>query len=266
MKRIFYRSIAVSVLCFAALGAASAQPAASTFAGETLKYEGKGSRLLMSTAVADLTFSATQTPNLNELLIRSEAVSKGSLLKLFRYSFLQQYESTVDIAGFRILRTTKHDVQKDRVRDSEAFFDYKNKRVTYIETDPKDATRPPRRIASEIGDRLYDMVSAIYALRMQPLAVGKKFEFSVSDSGLVYKVPVTVTAREKQNTVLGKVWCFRVEPDLFGPDRLIEREGKMVIWVTDDDRHTPVRSQIKTEFGKFDIKLRSAITASTPKK
>lgn len=229
---------------------------AKMFDGETLTYDGKGNKLKFSLSVADLTFSAAAAPNSNSLVIKSEAVSKGSLLKLFRYSFLQQYESTADLATFRILRTTKHDVQKSRVRDSEALFDYVDKRVSYTETDPKDPNRPPRKIASVIGEQIYDMVSAIYAVRMLPLAVGKKFEITVSDSGLVYKVPVIVAAREQQNTPLGKVWCFRVEPEIFGTGRLIERDGKMLIWMTDDARHTPVRSQISTDFGKFDVKLK----------
>jgi hypothetical protein len=260
MRNGIHRSIILAALIFAAFSAGFAQsaPTAKMFAGETLKYEGKGSKLKISIAVADLTFAAAMAPNSNDLVINSEALSKGSLLKLFRYSFLQRYESTTELNSFRILRTTKHDVQKSRVRDSIATFDYTDKRVSYTESDPKDPNRAPRKIASAIGDQMHDMISAIYALRLQPLAVGKKFELTVSDSGLVYKVPVKVTAREQQNTVLGKVWCFRVEPELFGKDRLIERDGKMTIWMTDDTRHTPVRSQIKTEWGKFDIKLKSS--------
>jgi hypothetical protein len=117
--------------------------------------------------------------------------------------------------------------------------------------------RPPRRIASEIGDQLYDMISAIYAVRLMPLAVGQRVELNVSDSGLIYKVPFSVTAREVQKTILGKVACFRVEPDIFGPGRLIERKGKMIIWMTADERHIPVRAQLNTEFGKVDVKLKS---------
>src|SRR5205085_12499450 len=107
-----------------------------------------------------------------DLLIRTEAVSRGTLLKLFRYNFSQTYESTID-GQFRILRTTKHDVQKDRVRDGDANFDYEQKRVTYVETDPKGPNRPPRSIASEISSAMQDMISAIYYLRIQPLSVGK---------------------------------------------------------------------------------------------
>ena len=262
MKSVIYKTIMLAALSLAASFPGFAQPAptptAKMFAGETLKFEGKGSKLKLSMTVADLTFTASSVPNSNNLVIKSEAVSKGSLLKLFRYSFLQRYESTADLNSFRILKTTKHDVQKQRVRDSEAVFDYAEKRVSYTETDPNDPNRPPRKIASAIGEQMHDMISAIYAMRMMPLAVGKKFELTVSDTGLVYKVPVTITAREQQNTVLGKVWCFRVEPEIFGKDRLIERDGKMIIWMTDDPRHTPVRSQIKTEWGKFDIKLKSS--------
>lgn len=227
------------------------------FVGESLTYEGKLNKIIRGITIAEVTFTASAGPEANQLLIKTEAVSKGTLIKLFGFSFLQQYESLVDLTDFRILRTTKHDVQKERVRNSEALFDYTNKRVTYVETDPKDRNRAPRRIASEIGSAMNDMISAIYALRLKTFAVDKKFEFLVSDSGLVYKVPVAVMGREKQKTVLGNVWCFRLQPGLFGVGQLIEQRGKMEIWVTDDERHIPVRAQVNTDFGKVYIKLKS---------
>jgi hypothetical protein len=170
---------------------------------------------------------------------------------------LQQYESTIGYNKFRALKTIKHDVQKDRVRDSEAIFDYGDKRVTFVETDPKEPMKPPRKIASSIEDQTHDIISGIYAIRLLPLAVGKTFDFTISDSGLVYQIPVKVTAREQQKTVLGKVWCFKVEPQIFGPGRLLEKEGSMIIWITDDASRIPVRSQINTNIGKMEIKLRA---------
>lgn len=224
--------------------------------GEVLTYEGKISKIIQGIAVADMTFSLTNAPDTNNYLIKTEAKSKGSLLRLFRYSFLQEYRSTVDNLNFRILKTEKNDVQKERIRISEAVFDYENKQVTFAETNPKEPMRPPRKIASEIKGEVHDMVSGIYALRLLPLAVGKVFEITVSDSGLVYKVPIRVTRREIQKTILGKVMCFRVEPEVFGVNRLIEQEGSMIIWITDDARRIPVRSQIKTDIGKIEVKLR----------
>ncbi|MEO6656427.1 MAG: DUF3108 domain-containing protein [Pyrinomonadaceae bacterium] len=265
MKSPIFRSILLTAILTAStlvLPAQTAGSAGQMFAGETLAYEGKVNKLKVSISVAELTFTVFANPGSNELIFKTKAVSKGTLLKMFRYSFLQEYESTIDLTNFRILKTTKHDVQKERIRDSEALFDYREKRVRYVETDPTDRNRPPRRIASEISEPLYDMVSSIYYVRTQQLAVGKSFDLTVSDSGLIFKVPVVVTAREQQKSVLGNLWCFRVEPQIFGKNRLIEQKGRMVIWMTDDVRRIPVRAQINTSFGKIDIKLKSVTKQS----
>jgi hypothetical protein len=226
--------------------------------GEVLVYEGKFSKIISGISVADLTFSVDAAPTGGDFLIRSEARSKGTLLKLFRFSFLQQVESTVDDEKFRIVKSVKYDQQKDRIRNSEADFDYSTNRVTYIESNPKEPMRPPRKIASAINEATQDLVSGIYAVRLLPLAVGKTFLITISDSGMVYEVPVRVSLREKINSVLGKVWCFRIVPEIFGPKRLIEDEGQMIIWMTDDERRLPVRSQIRTSFGKIDVKLKKS--------
>lgn len=226
--------------------------------GETLAYEGKISKIIRGIAVADLTLTLSKTPDGDDYLVKAEAKSKGTLLKLFRFSFVQQLQSSIDSENFRAVRTVKHDVQKERVRNSEALFDYSERRVTYVETDPNDTMRPPRRIASKIDDTSHDLISGLYSLRLMPLAVGKTFRMSVSDSGLVYEIPVRVTAREQQKTIFGRQWCFRVEPEVFGPNRLIEREGDMTIWITDDTRRLPVRSVVNTPYGKVDIRLKSA--------
>ncbi len=234
---------------------AKTQPFAS---GETLTYEGKIGRFAISISIADVVFSVEQVPDSTNYRIKTKATSKGTLLNLFRFSFLQDYESIVDFGAQRIIKSTKHDVQKERVRDSVADFDYTQKRVTFTETDPNDANRPPRRIASKIDEPMYDLVSAIYSIRTLPLTVGKKFDVAMSDSGLVYEVPVRVTKREQQKTIFGKVWCWRIEPAIFGYGRLIEQKGSMIIWITDDDRKIPVRSQINTTYGKVDVRLKTA--------
>jgi hypothetical protein len=241
-----------------------AQPSPPPFdVGETLTYEGKVSKIIQGIAVADLTFTVDRIEG-KDYLIKAEAKSKGTLLRLFRFSFLQRFESTIDDRDFRVIRTVKHDVQKERVRDSEALFDYGDKRVTWTETDPKEPMKPPRRIASEIEGSTHDLISGVYSLRLLPLAVGKTFNLKISDSGLVYDVPVKVTRREMQKTDIGKVMCFRVEPDVFGPGRLVEGKGSMVIWITDDARRIPVRSQVNASIGKIEIKIQSISTKQTP--
>ncbi|MEP6850398.1 MAG: DUF3108 domain-containing protein [Acidobacteriota bacterium] len=261
--RMFIRSIfvwlGIGVLCVVSFNAQTGgKKDTHPFAiGEKLQYEGKVSKVIQGIEVADLTFNVRKQPDSENFVINAEAKSKGTLIKLFKFSFLQIFDSTIDGNDFKALRSIHHDVQKERVRDSEAVFDYKEQRVTYVETDPKDPNRPPRKIASKIDENTNDLISGLYSLRLLPLAIGKTFDLNVSDSGLVYEIPVKVTARERQKTIFGKVWCFRLEPDVFGPGRLIEKEGKMVIWVTDDARRIPVRGQIET-FVKVDIRLKTA--------
>lgn len=262
MTKVFSKALRIAVLMVTAAAAGFGQSAPKASAvpfpmGETLTFEGRLSKIFLGVSVADLVFSIDKVPGSDNYLIKTNAESKGTLLKIFRFSFLQQYESTVEPGTFRVVKTVKHDVQKDRVRDSEAAFDYEDKRVRYTETDPKDPNRAPRRIASVLDVSMNDIVSGIYSLRLMPLTIGKRFDMPVSDSGLVYNIPVRVTGRELQKTVLGKIWCYRVEPFVFGKGRLIEQDGSMIIWITDDERRLPIRSRIKTAYGRIDIKLKS---------
>ena len=103
---------------------------------------------------------------------------------------------------------------------------------------------------------LDEFLTAIYFLRTQNLDVGKSFEILLSDSGRVYRVPVNVTERKTIDTAVGRVKAIRVEPALFGDDALLHTRGQLSIWLTEDERHLPVRAQLKVEIGTFDIKLK----------
>ena len=250
------RFLGLLVLTFGVFCAAAFAQTQPYKAGETLEYEAKFSRIIRGISVAELNFNVEQIAANQDFLITSQAKSKGTLIKLFNFKFNLNIQSTVDDKSYRVKRTVKRDEQGRRVRESEALFDYAAKKVIYVESDPTDATRSPRQIASPITGDTQDFITGIYALRSLPLAVGKTFELKISDSGLVYKIPVRVTARELQKSILGKVWCFRVEPEVFGANRLIEDKGTMILWITDDARRLPVRAQINANVGRVEVKLK----------
>lgn len=257
MKKLLIPLLIIFTLCRASTPAQSAAKIEPYKSGETLVYEGKFNKAVFrGIAFADFNFMVQQAPNSSRFLVNSEAKSKGSLTKLLGFNFYQNLQSTVDNQKLHVLKTVKRDEQGERVRDSEAVFDYASQKVTFVETDPKDAARPPHRVASPIETGTQDLISALYSIRGFPLEVGKTFEISVSDSGLIYKIPVRVTAREQQKSVLGKVICFRVEPEVFGAKRLIEQKGSMIIWITDDARRLPVRAQINADIGRIEVKLK----------
>lgn len=256
MDRTLKQFLALALVSLAFATVAIAQQSAPFAVGETLTYEAKFNKYKLVIPAADLVLSVDQAQG-NDFLFSAEARSKGTLLKVARYSFLQRVQSTVDDGEFRVIKTVKHDVQKERIRDSEALFDYADKRVTYTESDPNAPMKAPRKIASDLIGSTHDLISGIYSLRMLPLAVGKTFDLRISDSGLVYEIPVKVTAREMQKTDIGRVMCFRVEPEVFGNGRLIENKGSMVIWITDDARRLPVRSRVDASVGKVEIRIKS---------
>ena len=133
--------------------------------------------------------------------------------------------------------------------------------MTWTSRDPNNPSAEPRHAVTEFSGQLQDVLSAIYFIRTQPLAVGKSFDVFIGDGGKVYTIPVRVVEKRKVRTILGRVDVLRVNPELFGPDRLIEKEkGEFSIWITDDARHIPVASRVKTDYGTFEIKLKRIVT------
>jgi len=225
------------------------------YGGESLQYEGKYKKLGFAFSIAELTFNVKRNEADGSYYILSEARSKGTLTRLFNFKFYQKIESFVNGETLQITRSVKRDEQKERLRDSEARFDYLLNRVTWVETDPNDPAKSPKRVASTITSETQDLVTGVFVLRGKDLAVGKKMIFKISDSGLVYDVPVRITGRERQKTLFGKVQCWKVEPEIFGDGRVIEQKGSLTIWITADERRIPVRARLKTELGRVDIKL-----------
>ena len=90
----------------------------------------------------------------------------------------------------------------------------------------------------------------------KPNWIRKSFEVPLTDSGRVFRLSVAVIERKKISTVIGRVDAFRIEPAIFGDSGLVRSRGQFSIWITDDDRHLPVKAQLKVDLGTFDIKLK----------
>jgi hypothetical protein len=237
---------------------------------EELHFEAEFSRaLLRRLDVADLTFRATRTPtsdqtdeNAYALTFKAEITSKGFIARLFNLSFREVVESIVEPLTFTVKKTTIHDEQGKRVRETESTFDSSKGQMTWTLRDPNNPQSEPRQAITEFSGQLQDVLSAIYFIRTHQLEVGKSFDIFIGDGGRVYTIPVKVLEKKRIKTVLGRVDALRVNAELFGPERLIDEEkGEFSLWVTADARHLPVGGRIKTDYGTFDIKLKRVITS-----
>jgi len=240
---------------------------------EELFYDAEFSKsVLRNLDVAEFKFRTTRNP-INttssesnkpySLTFSAEVSSKGFFTKLFNLRFRERVESVVEPVSFTIRKSTILDEQGKRVRQSETTFDPTKGELSWTQKDPTDPSREPRNATAQFSGQLQDILSAIYFIRTQPLAVGKSFEMFISDSGHVYRVPVQVVERKRMKTIFGKVNVFRVDPDIFGPDSLIEQEkGQISLWITDDNRRVPVGVKIKSDYGIFDIKLKRHVNGT----
>jgi hypothetical protein len=242
--------------------------------GEELHFEAEFSRLLLRKLdVADLKFRASRTPveapNESQkpyaLTFNADIASKGFFARVFNLKFRERVESTVEPITFTVQRTKILDEQGKRVRTTESTFDPLKGKMTWTSRDPNNPAAEPRHAITDFSGQLQDVLSAIYFIRTQSLEVGKTFEVFIGDGGRVYKIPVKVVERKRMKTILGRVNVLKVNPELFGPGRLIDEEkGEFSIWITDDERHIPVGGRVKTDYGTFDIKLKRIITNPAP--
>jgi hypothetical protein len=241
---------------------------------EELVYVAEFSRaLLKKMDVADFRFTASREPSLQKVVdsgssqdkggaayllkFTGDVSSKGFFAKLFNLRFREQVESIVEPASFTVKKTKRVDEQGKRARISESVF--LDGKILWTEHDPNNPSRAPRQASATFAGQVQDVLSAIYYLRTQPLEVGKTLQLTISDSGLVYQVPVKVVEQKRMKTVLGRVETLRVDPEVFGPNRLLSGEGRFSIWFTNDNRRVPVSARIKMKYGTFDITLRKVI-------
>ncbi len=271
MKRFFF-VVAIACLFLVLASQTRAQVAGAVsipFAkGEELVYRAEFKRaLLRGIDVGEFRFSANSAPARtagasDALELEADVVSKGFFTKLAGFTFHQHFVSTVDPNQFSALKTNKLDEQGKRVRISEANFDYEKRIVTWTERDPNQ-NQPPRVTSLDFTVPIQDILSMIYYLRTRNLEVGKTFDVPVIDSGRIFLLPVAVTERKKINTVLGRLYAVRVEPAIFGQDRMIRTNGKLSIWITDDNRRLPVWAEVKINLGTVDIKLKRVTNNQT---
>jgi len=186
-------------------------------------------------------------PDGKTLTIRSETHS-AAVLSTF-YKVKDHVESRVvdgRAASFRIMqREGKYRSNKEVVFDSD------NKTVTYI-----DHLKDVRKEHPMTAPQLWDVISAFYYVRTQPLIVGETVYLNVFDSNKFLNVEVYVLAKEKVRLSDSReVDTVKIRPVLKS-DGIFRKKGDILIWLTDDANRTPVRVETEVPVGKIVAKLK----------
>jgi hypothetical protein len=242
--------------------------------GEKLAYEVRYSRFPIYASVGIVTFeflgagSGAQAEPINGLNIefksssedqffrlRASAVSKGFLLALLGIDVKDRFETLVDAQDFSARLSFKEIKEGKKHTAESSFFDRAQQAITYTINDLNKPETKPREKTIALQEGSLDLLSAFYFVRLQKLKEGQMLRFPVSDDGINYTFDILVGKREKLKTDCGNVKTIRIEPRLFGPGQLISRQGEMTMWLSDDNKHVPLRLVAKTSSGTVTAKL-----------
>lgn len=100
----------------------------------------------------------------------------------------------------------------------------------------------------------HDVLSAFYFIRTQTLAVGASFDLAAVSGKKKYNLRVLCHRREKVTVPAGEFQTLVVEP-ILKDDGLFKAKGKLIIWLTDDRKHMPVKMQSKIPVGSIKAEL-----------
>ncbi|HXX64107.1 MAG TPA: DUF3108 domain-containing protein [Bacteroidota bacterium] len=105
---------------------------------------------------------------------------------------------------------------------------------------------------------VHDILSAFYYARtidLAPLKVGDLILLSNFYKDKAYDLAVKVLGRQELEVAAGTFNTVVVEP-LVKEGGLFKSEGRIVIWLTDDERKIPIRVNTKVVVGSIDTELR----------
>ncbi len=105
-----------------------------------------------------------------------------------------------------------------------------------------------------LKDKIYDVLTAFYYIRTQPLIVGEEIGVTAHEKQKVYDLQVKVYRKEIVETEAGKFRCLMVEPLLKG-EGIFKQKGRLKIWLTDDEYKIPVQMTSKVAVGHITTEL-----------
>lgn len=121
-------------------------------------------------------------------------------------------------------------------------FDHARKTITYVDHLNNE------RSYHVLKDATIDPLTSLYYIRHIPLNIGKPVFLNVFNNRLIYKIEVQVLRKETLKTQLGtlKTILIRSNMNAVG-DGILYSPGDIYIWLTDDEKKTPVLIEKKLD-------------------
>lgn len=181
----------------------------------------------------------------------AEAKSQGFFAWLFRFRVDDRTVATWDPGSGCSLAIEKRLREGRAVRDQFVTFD--REAGVALVADPKI-----KETRFDVGPCVLDVLSAFFVTRLRGVPETGELTLPVFDNAKHYELGVRFVKRERLDlpAPLGrKVPTIVVEPRLLEGTGLFVKEGRLRIWLTDDERRIPVRMRSKVAIGSVSADL-----------
>ena len=159
------------------------------------------------------------------------------------YKVRNRIESFWDKDGLFSWRYTENRREGGYRAQSEILFDQEHHEARY--SDGRSFPIPPQ---------VQDALSSFYYTRFQALPLGGSIVFDYHASRKSQPLEVKVLGRERVQTPAGTFDCVAIEP-ILKAGGIFKNKGRLVIWLTDDERRMPVLMRSKVAVGSISVVL-----------
>jgi hypothetical protein len=145
-------------------------------------------------------------------------------------------------------------IQREGLYSADIRIDFRRAQsLALVRATIKGEEKPDTAIGLEGGE--YDLLSAFQRVRESDLEPGKSQFLSMVDNRKRFaSVEIICLRREVLDTGKGSVRTLVVEPKIHG-DALFASKGRLLMWVTDDPWHIPVRMESQVKLGTIRANL-----------
>lgn len=164
----------------------------------------------------------------------------------FFFEVRDRYETYLDSAGIFPWRFEQHIKEGKFSRDYTAVFDQKNHKA---KSGDQEYDIPPQ---------VHDIMSAFYYARTidySKFKVGQRVNLQNFFKGKSNPLDIKYLGKQKISVGAGTFNCIIVEP-MVKEGGLFKNEGRILIWLSDDERKIPVKVNTKVIIGSIDAELK----------
>jgi len=171
------------------------------------------------------------------------------------YTYDNSAVALIDRPTGRLLSVKESGADPKRSIDSNFQIDYEKRVGSYT-----DRVRPERSQTVPIpeGADPIDLISALVQTRDWNLKPGEEREVVVQFGSDFFAVTLAAMGYEDVQTPMGDFKTLLLVPRMKkDPKGLFKRGGQIKVWIAQDERHLPVKMQLKLGFGSATLLLNS---------